>query len=321
MPVPKKQFIAYLKDGEIVDDYFAVKFKKPPTSYQKGYWFEVRLSDKTGEITAKYWAGPKIDEVNAIYNSFNNDDVIHIIGKLTAYRDISEISINPPQGKLLKVKEYDADDFIGKSQFDTKKLFQELVQFSNSIINSEIKTVVDSFFVKDEKFIAQFQRFPAAMHLHQNYLGGLVEHTLNVVKICDIISKVYPSLDRDILIASAILHDIGKIREFKLGTSIDISEEGMLKGHITIGNEMLVEQMKKLGTSTPISLKLSHMMLSQHGKKEYGSPVQPQMPEGVALYYADDCDSKVNQYLKAKADAKTEDSWVYSSRLGHVYLK
>jgi len=319
----KKQFVSDLKVGDMVDDLFAVKYKKLPQPYQKGYWFEMRVSDKTDEITAKYWSTGNLDEVDRVYNSFKKGDVIHIVGRVNSYLEAKEISINPPTGKISKVEigNYDPNDFVEKTSKDIEKMYNELMTFANSVKNLEIKKILDVFFVEDKNFIDEFKKAPAAMHLHQNVIGGLIEHTLNVTKICDVISTIYPDLNRDILIASALLHDIGKIREFEVNTSIDVSEEGMLKGHITIGNEMLNEKMKALGTPKQLCLKMSHMMLSQHGKKENGSPIQPQLPEAVALFYADDCDSKVFQYLKMKKEAKTEDPWVYSKRLGHVYLR
>lgn len=317
----KKQFISHLKDGEIVDDVFAVKFKKPPVPYQKGYWFEIRISDKTDEITAKYWSTDDLTSINKVYASFEKGDVVHIIGKASTYMNKMEISINPPSGKIIKTENYSISDFISESKFNIEEMYSTLLNYINSIKNKDMVNILNSFFIQDAEFIKQFKFSPAAMHLHQNYLGGLLEHTLNVTSICKTISEIYPELDYDLLVTASLLHDIGKIKEFDVTTSIDVSEEGMLKGHITIGNELLVEKMKALNTPNLIALKLSHMMLSQHGKKEFGSPVNPQMPEAVALYFADDCDSKVYQYLKAKLDAKTDDLWIYNSKLGHVYLK
>jgi 3'-5' exoribonuclease len=168
----------------------------------------------------------------------------------------------------------------------------------------------------------EFKKAPAAMHRHQNYVGGLLEHTLNVVKICQRIHEIHPHLDYSLLLTGAILHDIGKIKEMKMSTSIDISEEGMLLGHITIGVEMLTEKIKKLERfPMQIKLKLTHMVLSHHGRLEYGSPKTPQFPEAHAVYFADEIDAKVDYLLRLKEEAETEDPWIWKRDIGHIYLK
>ena len=179
-------------------------------------------------------------------------------------------------------------------------------------------------FIEDKEFMDLFSKTPAAMEYHQNYVGGLLEHTLNVMKISDNLCGLYPELDRDLVICGAFLHDIGKMSELEFsGTLIDVSHEGMLIGHTVIGHDMVSKRIAKLDDfPETLKLKLLHIVLSHNGHKEYGSPKVPQLPEAVAVYHADDCDAKVDIFLRLKREANTDDSWIWDRKIkGHVYLE
>lgn len=319
----KNQFIGNLKEGDIVNSMFAVKYKKPPREYKskskEGEWFEIRISDKTGEITAKYW-GDDVAFTHKIYKSFDKDDVIFIRGRVNAYGNGIEILIEPGKIRKCSPEEYDIRDFVEVTKKDREEMMADLMKIIEGI-DEPYNSLLHSFF-NDEKFVKKFKDAPAAMHRHQNYIGGLLEHTLNVTKICQRIHEVHPMLDYNLLITGAILHDIGKIKEMKVGTSIDISEEGMLLGHIISGVEMLIEKIKEMETFPErIRLKLIHIILSHHGKLDYGSPKTPQFPEAHAIYFADEIDAKVDYTLRLKEEAETEDLWIWKRDVGHIYLK
>ena len=318
----KKQFIKDLKPSDRVDSLFAVKFKKPVKNYVKGYMFEARIADKTGELTAKYWGDRNAAETQSLYDSFQKGDVLHITGSANEYMGVLEIGISKTDSdKLEKQKNFEIKDFVDSVPRDMDKMLTELGGLINSVKNPYLKTLLENIF-KDERFIIKFKIMPASMMYHQNKLGGLLEHTLNVAKICETIYQIYPVLDRDLLITGALLHDVGKVFELEVSTVIDVSEDGMLRGHIIIGEEFVNERIKKIidfpGT---LKLKILHMILSHHGEKRFGAPKEPQLPEAAALHYADWCDAKVDLYLKAKLEARTEDKWVWDKKLGHVYLK
>ncbi len=318
----KHQFINQLKDGEVVNDFFAVKFKKPPRPYEGGYYFEIRLSDMTGEITAKYWGSADRKEVLDIYNSFSNGDVIHITGVVVQYRDRMEISMHT-QDLLRRVSrdEYNIEDFVARCPKDVEKVKDELIGFIDSVTNPHLKALLDSFF-RDETFMREFERAPAAMHYHQNYIGGLLDHTVNVAKICDVIHSIHPKMERDLLITGALLHDIGKVKEFEVTTSIDVSREGMLIGHIVLGKEMVMEKIKSLnGFPDLLALKVAHIILSHHGKNTYGSPKTPQLPEAMAVHLADEMDAKLSLMIRYREEADTEDPWVWTKMFGHIFLE
>ncbi|PJB21018.1 MAG: hypothetical protein CO114_07600, partial [Euryarchaeota archaeon CG_4_9_14_3_um_filter_38_12] len=249
-------------------------------------------------------------------------DVIRVTGTANEYMGRLEIGISKTDRDILeKTDEYDVTDFVASSERDIDEMMNELTGTAESIKNAHLKTLLEKM-LKDEKFIDRFKKSPASMMYHQNCVGGLLEHTLNVVKICETLCEIYPVLDRDLLIAGALLHDVGKVFELEVSTVIDVSEDGMLRGHIIIGEEFVNERIKKIiDFPETLKLKLLHMILSHHGEKRFGAPKEPQLPEAVALHYADYCDAKVDLFLKAKSEAKTEDKWIWDKKLGHVYLK
>ncbi len=318
----KKQFIKDLKSGDRVDSVFAVKFKKPVRNYVKGYMFEVRIADKTDEITVKYWGDNDKKSVQKLYDDFQKIDFIRVTGTASEYMGRLEIGVSKTGKDVLeKISEYDITDFVASSERDIDEMMNTLKNVVDSVKNPHLKTLLETL-LKDEKFIDRFKSSPASMMYHQNCIGGLLEHTLNVVKICETLCDLYPGLDRDLLVISAVLHDVGKIFELEVSTVIDVTEDGMLRGHTIIGEEFVNEQIKKIiDFPETLRLKLLHMILSHHGEKRFGAPKEPQLPEAVALHYADYCDAKVDLFLKAKSEAKTEDKWIWDRKLGHVYLK
>jgi 3'-5' exoribonuclease len=314
--------IKNLNAYEAIDGKFIVKFKKPVQKYAKGYSFQIRIGDPTGELMLKYWGPDNKEEVERLYNSIKKDSVIYVVGETTLYNGKLSINVNPPQGKLaiLEMHEYDQSDFIPESEKDTREMYNELTQLADSMENMHLKELVYSF-IKDPVFSEKFIKHPGAMYKHHGWLGGLLEHTLNVVKICDFLKKLHPELNRDLMIAGAILHDIGKIKELEVTTHIRTSSEGMLLGHLAITYEEVSKKMDTLKTPEELKLKMKHLLLSHHGKMEYGSPKQPAIPEAVAVYLADDTDAKITEILTYIKRAITEDDYIYLESFGPVYLK
>jgi len=307
---------------ESIDGKFVVKFKKPVQKYAKGYSFQLRIGDSSGEVMLRYWGPDNKDEVEKLYNSIKSDSVVYVTGETTMYNGKIAININPPGGKLavLEPHEYGQMDFIAESEKDTKEMYSELNEIAGSIQNSHLKELVYSF-IKDPAFSEKFIRHPAAMYRHHGWLGGLLEHTLNVVKICEFFKKIHPELDRDLMVTGAILHDIGKIRELEVTTHIRTSTEGMLLGHLAITYEEVSKKMEALKTPEELKMKVKHLLLSHHGKIEHGSPKQPAIPEALAVYMADDSDSKITEMLTYIKRAETEDDYIYMSNFGPVYIK
>jgi 3'-5' exoribonuclease len=328
----KKQYVSsFSHDGERVDDKFAVKFKKPPVAYRgrdkPGKWFELRLSDRTGEITAKYW-GRSDKQTDELYGTMSKGDVVHVAGEIHEYPKGSRlysVSIDAAKGKLRKCQpgEFDVADYVAATKHDVKAMVSEIREILSAVKNAHLRALLGKY-LEDGKFMQAFMRSPAAMEYHQNYIGGLAEHTLNVMRICSNLCDIHPELDRDLVLTGAFLHDSGKIRELEVsGGVIDVSREGMLVGHIIIGYEILANKLKEIENfPRELGLKLLHIVLSHHGRPEYGASKEPQLPEAVAIYHADECDAKVDLFLRLKREANTEDSWLWDKKIkGHVYLK
>jgi 3'-5' exoribonuclease len=312
------EYIKDLKSEERVNSIFSVKYKHPPKEYKNGFSFTIGLADRTGEIEATYWGGAK-EKVQELYNSFKESDAVRIFGRVEEFKGRLRISINPLDGGIKKEEKFDLERFVPTAKRNIEELTAKLFEQIESIKNPSLKALLEAFF-KDPNFLEKFKSAPAAMYIHHAYVGGLLEHTLNVTFLCQATLSLYPSLDRDLLISGALLHDIGKTKEFVVTTNIKISEEGMLRGHIPLGEEMLLERM---GKDFPqlLRMKLCHILLAHHGKGEYNSPVSPEFPEAALVYYADELDAKLFQYLKLKEETETEDFHVYSKRLGQIYLK
>jgi len=307
---------------ERIEGRFVVKFKKPIQKYTKGYVFQLRVGDQTGEIMLRYWGSDNKDEVEQLYNSIKKNDVIHVVGETTVYNNRLAINVNPPEGeiKVLEPHEYDQTEFIPESEKDTKEMYTELLRIADSIENHHLKELVYAF-IKDPSFSEKFVKHPAAMYRHHGWLGGLLEHTLNVAKICEFLKTLHPELNRDLMLTGAILHDIGKIKELEVTTHIRTSPEGMLIGHLALTYEEVAKKMDLLKTPEDLKLKVKHMILSHHGKVEYGSPKTPAIPEAIAVYLADEIDAKLTEMITHIKRAETEDDYLYLENLGLIYLK
>ncbi len=299
--------IKEIKEGSIVDGYFAVVDKRLRTFRSgRGVFLQLRLADSTGSIWSRCW-----ENAEEIFSSIDKGDVVHIKGfaELSSASGELEIVFSPTD--VEKCPTMDPKEFMKKTDKDVDKLFQELKEIAESIENEPIRNIVKAFF-DDDDFVRNFKLAPAAKTYHHNHLGGLLEHTYNVVRICDLLSSLYPELDRDLMIAGAILHDCGKITSYEYEHIIDVSEEGGLMGHIFLGLEMLREKIKNIDIPEEISLKLQHVILSHHIQGRWGSPIEPRFAEANAISYADLMDSRVDEFLRIQKEALEKEEGVWS---------
>ncbi|MHC1680210.1 MAG: 3'-5' exoribonuclease YhaM family protein [Methanomassiliicoccales archaeon] len=313
-----------LKAGGTVDDLFAVRFKKPVNAYKNGFSFQMWVSDAGGDIAVKYWGEKDEKGVKALFDTIAKGAVVHVLGKVTEYNNALEIHVNPSSGDLLKSLkegEYEVADFVATTAEDIEQMRSQLFIIIRKIKDAHLKQLLESFF-GDEEFVKQFCFCPAAITHHSNYIGGLLEHTLRVAKTCEHYAQLYPDLDRDLLVTGAILHDIGKLREYTVSSIIGATDEGRLVGHLVIGAGMVNDACRLLGDFPPeLNLKVQHLVLSSHGTKEFGSPKEPLFPEALALAMADLSTTRIEDILLVKKTASTEDDWVQDKNLGSVYLK
>lgn len=312
-----------LKKNISTKSKFAVRVKNPPRDYKRGYFFDITVGDKTGDIKIKYWGGQNKESVMKIYNSFEIGDVIEVSGDVSEYQNKLQISVN--EGYTIRKctsNEYDGSDFLPHTKKDIDEMFSEVSRIKDEIKNEYLKALLDAFF-DDPDYIRKFKEMPSSMVHHHNFLGGQLEHINGVVKICKSICNIYDTLDRELLLCCAILHDSGKILEYKYKTSIEYTVEGTLIAHTVLCEKVVREKMDKIvGFPEELKRKISHMILSHHGKNEWGSPVEPRIPEALALHYADNLDAKLVGFLQIIDEYKDTDEVVIKDwRYGYVYLK
>lgn len=317
-----KQFIDALKQGERVESFFSVKYKHPVAAYKNGFMFVLGLADRSGEIELSYFGGKDRGDVQKLYDSIKTDSVVFASGQVGEFRNKAVINIDFGRDSLRPAQggEYKLDDFVPTTNQDINAMMSMLQSTIASVKNPHLNALLDSFF-GDEKFAEAFRSAPGAMYIHHACVGGLLEHVWGVVQLCETMARIHPSLDRDLLLTGAILHDVGKIAEFEVTTNIRVSRQGMLRGHISLGEEMLIERMSGMeGFPDELRSKLLHIIISHHGKRENGTTKEPQFPEAATIYHADDFDAKITQYIRAKKEAKTEDFRMYHKKLGEIYL-
>lgn len=285
----KSQFIQDFVDNNQVDSTFAIVTKSSTNSYnaKPGLWFSLLVADKTGEIPVKYWGGSDEDVITELHNSFIIGDVVSITGavKYDTYDKCLVISIDARSGQTVtKQDSFDKTDFLPVTKKNIDDMVSILKTTLDELQNADIKRLLKSFF-DDASFMEKYSTSPAASKYHHSYVGGLIEHVLNMVELSKIVAKQYDgNLDVDLMIAGCILHDIGKLEELEAETSIQYTTIGSLFGHISIGAQMVQSKIDSL-EEFPVILKnkILHLVLSHHGTLEFGSPVEPKFPEAICI--------------------------------------
>lgn len=276
----------YVKDLKANDslfgEFFAVKSFQVKSG-KMGEYADILLSDKTGEIKGKMWS-----EALAKAGKVAEGEIAAITAK---------VQDDPKYGMQLIVSDFAPaegvkdDDFMAASRFDITEMWDELQGYKNKIKNKFLKTTIDNVFVDNTKKL--FQSSAAGLTVHHAYKGGLLEHTVEMLKMSDSLGTSYPKINKDILITGIILHDIGKIAEYETGLTVKITTRGKLLGHIMIGAEMISAAAPK-DMPTDLLDELLHLILSHHGELDFGSPVKPKTVEAIALSRFDDASAKIN---------------------------
>ncbi|MEM4663084.1 MAG: HD domain-containing protein [Candidatus Diapherotrites archaeon] len=297
----KKISISELKEGDIVDDVFVVKIKKGFIPYTNGYAFELILSDNSGKsLTCKYW-GPKDEKkVRDIYDSIKADSVVRVKGRVTTYKGKLELTANEPDSiEVIDKSRYEETAFVKISKKDIEKVYAKIMAEIEQLENEKIK------------------KHPAAIEIHHNWIGGLLEHTLEVVEICKKVHELYPNMEKDLLVAGALLHDIGKLEEIEVTSRIKGTTKGQLLGHLVLGANIVAKKCDEVMLDEMTKNKLLHIIISHHGKLEYGSPKEPMFPEALAVYYADELSSKIAELCDFVEGAKhdTNDNFMFHDRI------
>lgn len=317
----KEQFVENMREGDEINDFFAVKLKTPIKPYKRGTWFSFVASDKTGEISVKFWGGENKDRIKRLHDSFQIGDIVQIrSGNVELYEEKPQISINESIGGIRKCTptEYDVSDFIPALEEEKIfELYEKIKKYIEGIENKQLKSLLELFF-NDPEFVDNYLHSPSAITHHHNYVGGNLQHAVGVTRLCLNISEMYLDIDKDLVVCGAILHDIGKLKEYAFSASISKTDEGNFIGHIVIGDRWIKEKINKLRNDgkefdKELENKLSHLILSHHGKYEFGSPRLPTITEACVLHYADLMDSHIKNFIQKIEEAKktTEDKWVF----------
>lgn len=302
------KYIKDYKEGDRVFDVYLCKHKQSAVTKNGKPYDNVILQDKTGTLDAKIW-----DPNSAGIDDFDSLDYIEVYGEVTSFQ--SALQVNVKRIRKCQEGEYDPADYLPVSHFPIEGMMKELTGFINSIENTYLKQLLEAFFVKDEAFAKRFKQSSAAKTVHHGFVGGLLQHTLGVTKLCDYYCTQYPILKRDLLLTAAICHDIGKTRELSLFPENDYTDDGQFLGHIVIGTEMVGEKIREIpGFPVLLANELKHCILAHHGELEFGSPKKPAIVEAVALTFADNTDAKMETFTELMENT-TETGWLGYNRL------
>ncbi|MCI8484982.1 MAG: HD domain-containing protein [Lachnospiraceae bacterium] len=303
------KYIETLREGERVGEIYLCKTKQTALTKAGKPYESLILQDKTGTLDAKIWDpnSQGIDEFEAL-------DYIDVVGDVTSFQGALQLNVK----RIRKVREgeYDPKEYLPVSEKDIDQMYQELIEFIQGMKNPYLKKLCSSFFLEDKEFKKRFQFHSAAKNVHHGFVGGLLEHTLSVTKLCNYYIQAYPMLHRDLLLTAAMFHDIGKLEELSTFPENDYTDSGQLLGHIIIGVEQVGERIRTIpGFPEQLSNELKHCILSHHGELEYGSPKKPAIAEAVALSFADNTDAKMQTMKEALASGEGNNGWLGYNRL------
>lgn len=302
------KYIEQMNEGDRISDIYLCKYRQSAVTKNGKPYENVILQDKTGTIDAKIW-----DPNSGGIEDFQALDYVYVYGDVSIFNGAPQLSIKRISKR--KEGEYDPAEYLPVSRYDIEEMYQELLKFVGSISNPYLKKLLELFFVEDKAFIKKFRQSSAAKAVHHGFVGGLLEHTLSVTRLCRYYTSAYPLLNRDLLLTAAMFHDIGKVRELSLFPENDYTDEGQLLGHIVMGSEMVSEKAGSIDGFPPKLLgELKHCILAHHGELEYGSPKKPALMEAVALNFADNTDAKM-ETLTEIFGSTTDNGWLGYNRL------
>ena len=303
------KYIRELREGTRISGIYLCKFRQSAVTKNGKPYDNVILQDKTGTIDGKIWEPNSvgIDEFEAL-------DYIEVMGDVNSFAGALQISIK--RARKASEGEYDPADYLPSSRYDIEKMYQELLTYVESVGNPYLSVLLKRYFVEDQEFIRRFQSSSAAKSVHHGFIGGLLEHTLSVTRLCQYFTKAYPVLNRDLLITAAIFHDIGKTRELSAFPQNDYTDDGQLLGHIMIGAEMVHDGAAAIpGFPAKLENELKHCILAHHGELEYGSPKKPALAEALALNLADNTDARMETLREVLENAGEKDEWLGYNRI------
>jgi len=310
----KQIYVEQIRERDQLESIFLVRDKITAMAKNGKPYMTLKLMDRTGEVEGRIW-----DRVDQLSSCFEKDDFVQVVAKASVYLGKMQIVVQD----LRKIDDsvVDLADFLPVSSRDQQEMRRELENLLMTLVDPHIDGLLRSFF-DDQEFYHRYSLAPAAKGMHHVYLGGLLEHSLAVAALASDMAKRYPQVNRDLLIAGALLHDVGKVEELSYQRSFDYTDEGKLLGHIIIGVQMIEEHVRQIAGFPPqLAVLLKHLLLSHHGQYEFGSPKRPKFIEAVILSFIDDIDSKINGIqTHIEKEPNRDGNWTSYHRLYDRYF-
>ncbi len=309
------RYVETFREGIHVSDVYLCKNKQIALTKSGKEYGNLILQDKTGTVDAKIW-----DLGSPGIGNFETLDYVYIDADVTVFQNSNQLNIK----RIRKADEgeFVPGDYLPVSSKNIGLMYEEFLGFIRTIKNPHLRKLSESFFVEDGAFAKAFQFHSAAKSVHHGFVGGLLEHTLSVVKLCDYYAGYYPYINRDLLLTAAMFHDIGKTRELSTFPENDYTDDGQLLGHIIIGTEMVGERIRSMeGFPEKTASELKHCILAHHGELEYGSPKKPALIEALALNFADNTDAKMETMIEVLKGAGDNNGWLGYNRLMESNLR
>lgn len=303
------RFIQDLRENDFIkNEIYLCKSKQILTGKSGKSYVSMVLQDKTGTIDAKIWDfSSEIEQYDAM-------DFVHIDARVNSFQDSLQLNVS----KIYKGREgeYYPEDYFPVTSKDVETMYREIKDYIGALKDTYLKALAEEFFINDTDFIKKFKVHSAAKSVHHGFVGGLLEHTLSVVKLCDYYTTSYPILNKDLLITAALFHDIGKMEELSTFPENDYTIDGQLLGHIFIGANKVSNQIKMMGKFPPkLADELLHCILAHHGELEYGSPKKPATVEAMALHFADNTDAKLQTMTELLSSGDPKVEWMGYQKL------
>lgn len=302
------KYLKDYRDGDRVHEIYMCKHKQSAVTKNGKPYENLIIQDKTGTMDAKIWDPNSggIDEFDAL-------DFVEIYGDVTVFNGAMQVNVK--RVRKCHEDEYDPAEYLPMTPFNIDEMFVRLLDIIQSIENTYCRQLLEYFFVKDEDFARKFCYSSAAKAVHHGFIGGLLHHTLSVAELCIFYCTRYPILNRDLLLTSAICHDIGKTKELSPFPQNDYTDEGNLLGHIVMGCEMVGKAAETIPDFPPVLLgEIKHCILAHHGELEYGSPKKPALVEAMALNFADNTDAKMETFTEL-VNSTQETGWLGYNRM------
>lgn len=300
------KFIEQIEPGMEIDDIYVINDPILRSTSRGDLYIAMYIGDRTGQLNGRMWQASE-----AVYNSLPNPGFVNIQGRSEIYRDKIQIVVNSI--KAVDAKTVSLADFLPRTEKDVEMMFTELQQILKTLKNEQLKALVSQF-LDDSQLMEKFRNVPAAVKIHHNCIGGLLEHTHNMLKMAMAILPLYPDLQRDLVLAAIFLHDIGKTEELCYDSAFSYTDSGQLIGHIAKGILMIHEKArlvreKGIVLQPQLLDSIDHIVLSHHGEYEFGSPKLPATAEAFMVNYIDNLDARLKQVTTLIESENTNSNW------------